>query len=118
MHGYINTPVRQTASQLLSSAALSDTYTMLQDGFFHWAGLKADGTITETVTVEFNSADGAANDIIWKSTNLSSATNFFYQPGHPIFLKKGDAVTITCTKATATETVKSTMFIEEVNSHA
>ena len=117
MPHYIHRPIFQTASQLLSSAALSDTYEMLKDGFFFWAGLKADGNITETVTVEFDSLDGATYDIILKTQNLSSATDFAYIPGAPIFLRKGDKIKITCTKATATETVYSTICVQEVPTH-
>ena len=83
---YVNKPIAQTASQLLSSAALSDTYEMTKDGWFHWAGLEANGAITETATVVFDSLDGATYDIILKTTNISADTSFLYNPTKPIRL--------------------------------
>ena len=114
---YKLTPRVQTKQQDLSSAALSDTYTLLKDGYFQWAGFMADGGITETATVSIISADGAAYNIILDTTNISGGTNYLYNPNNKILLRKGDGVKITCTKATATETVSSTISIEEINTH-
>ncbi len=112
------TPRVQTAQQLLSSAALSDTYTLLKDGYFQWAGFQADGSITETATVSIISSDGSAYDIVLDTTNISGGTNYIFNPTNKILLRAGDGIKITCTKATATETVSSTISVEEIETYA
>ena len=117
MPPYIKKPIFTTTQQDLSAAVLSSTYTMLKDGFFYWAGFKADGNITETATVEFISVDGSAYNIAFDTTNISADNSYLYNPTKPIFLRKGDGVKITCSKATATETVSSTIVCQERESH-
>jgi len=116
MSQYIQRPIFTTKQQLLSSAVLSSTYTMLKNGFFFWAGFQADGSITETATVVFDSLDGAAYDILFDTTNITG-TAYLYNPTKKIFLRKGDGIKITCSKATATETVSSTICVQEVDTH-
>lgn len=116
MGTYIKKPIFQTAVQILSAAALSDTYTMLKDGFFYWAGWQADGSVTETATVEFISLDGATYDITFDTSNITGLA-YLYNPTKKIFLRKGDGIKITCSKATATETVKSTICVQEVETY-
>jgi hypothetical protein len=106
-------PIRQTTTQLLSGGALSFTYTMLKDGEFHWVGIKFGANVSETVSVTFNSADGSSYDILLDTATLSTASNYFYLPNGPVTLKAGDAITVTCTNATATTTAYLTAFFTQ-----
>ncbi len=106
-------PIKQTATQDLSAASLSFTYTMLHDGFFHWMGIAFDGATTETIVVNFNSASGAAFDLVLESTNLVGGTTHVFRPNTPILLSVGDAITITVTDANNVNTASLTAFFEE-----
>lgn len=115
MPGYKFTPIKQTATQDLGDAVLAFTYVMTKDGTLEWIGISFDGSITETVTVTFNSATGVNYDIVIDSSALSSATNYIFRPNNPIVLKKGDAIDVSVTKATATDTAFLTAFFMEDN---
>ncbi len=113
MKGYKLTPIRQTAQQVLNDAALSFSYTMTKDGWFHWAGIKFGVSVTETAAVTFDSPDGAAYDILLDSVT-GAQTNYIFRPNTPILLKKGDVIVVSCTNGTATTTASMTAFFEEV----
>jgi hypothetical protein len=109
---YKLTPVRQTASQDLSSAALSFSYEMQHDGMISWIGIKFSTTSSETITITFDSSDGANYDILLDSTDVSSGTNFAYVPSSPIMLKKGDILKVETTD-NGSATAYMTMFVSE-----
>lgn len=112
--GYYLTPIRTIAQQDLSAAILNESYTMTKDGELDFVAITFDGAVTETVVVTIDSVSGAAYDWIVKSSALSGATTFFYQPSRPVTLKKGDIIKVTCTQATATETASLTISAMEV----
>ena len=110
---YKLTPIRQTASQDLSASGLSSSYTMQKDGRVGWVGIKFSTTISETVTITFDSVDGANYDVIIDSTDISSGTNYAYVPSSPILLKKGDILKVTTTNNGGSGIAYMTMFICE-----
>lgn len=109
---YKKSLIRETATQALGSGALAYTYTMLHDGTLDAVIISFDGACSQTVTVVFNSADGADYDVTLDSSPLEGATSYKYQPTFPFPLSKGDAVTVGITTGGAT-TAYMTAFMRE-----
>lgn len=68
--------------------------------YFHF-----DAAVTETITITFVSAKGAAYTTVIQTQALSGETDFVFAPNGAIELNDGDKIKVQCTKATATATV-------------
>lgn len=115
-------------SQPLASAALSMTtnLTALRRTYSsHMVGtvannrrvlcatLRADGAITETVTVTLDSVRGTAYDTVLNSTSLTAGTSYVYFPSDELILGPGDNLVLECTNNGGAQTVAGQIITSE-----
>ena len=108
---------KHTATQDLSSAALSTTSTSStkpETSKLVAVMLHASAGITETVEVVYDSGTGANYDTVLDSQGLVAATDYFFQPAHPLLIDSTDQIKITCTNNNTTGTVYVTAIFEEI----
>ena len=101
-----NKPIQNnTASQLLSSAALSHSLTIgaarsvEQSVELLEVTLKFSSAVTQTLTITRQSVAGANWAPVILTASLSSATSYQYKPSPADPLIRGDILTVACTNS-------------------
>jgi len=90
---------KSETSQDLSAGALSLTLTPSRDAFVHLAAIHFSGNVSQTVTVKLTSPTGANYVFEIKSTTLSSADDFVYEPNKPLLVPSGWTLTLASTNS-------------------
>ena len=109
--------LKYTDSHLLSGSAMNLSFSPsdLKDFKLAQVMVAFGAGVTETVTVNRDSADGANYDTQLATSDLTAATSYVFRPTGECIFKKGDAVNVTCTNATATTTAYVTALLEDKN---
>lgn len=97
-----------TASQDLSAGtgtALSYTTTIARNRKLEQVIFHASVGITETVTVEIVSAEGANYSVVLDSHAMAGTQDYVFRPTGECNIKAGDAIKVTCTAANDTGTI-------------
>lgn len=103
-----------TTSQDLSAGALSFTTTIgrrfkLERIIFH-----GSVAITETITITFDSGQGADYDAVLRRKSLSNEQDFIYIPDGENDYYAGDEIKVQCTNANLTGTINVIIKTKEV----
>jgi hypothetical protein len=107
--------VKETTSQDLTEDPLAYTTSHSGASRILQVLIKASEAITETVTMTFDSGDGASYDTVLSTTALSSVTDYVFRPDGECVLGATDKLSISCTDANATGTVYVTVFLEDLS---
>ncbi len=102
----------RTATQDLSSGALSQTTSEAADFKLIGIQIHASTSITETVTISIDNAAGANYDTVIASKAFTAETDWFYQPDVELIIKSGNEITLACTNANTTGIVYATIMVE------
>lgn len=105
---------REKTSQDLTSGSLSFTKGYAEDVTVAQIMLSASTDITETVTVNFISKDGAEYNVKIDESSLVNDADYVFRPAGRLILKKGDGIQVTCTNANTTGTVYVTIITETI----
>lgn len=105
-----------SASQDLSSAALSYTTAIGRRFKLESVYLKASVSITETVTITLDSALGANYDVVLNTYDMVAETSFVWRPQGELNLQAGDEIKVQCTAANTTGVVKAVIKTSELTS--
>ena len=104
-----------TASQDLTSGALSFTTSWTKPVRIQEIILHASVAITEDVTITRDSVNGANYDAIIRKRSLSSEQDFVFRPDGELDLQGGDNLKVQCTNANTTGIVYLTIKARELN---
>ncbi|RLC88223.1 MAG: hypothetical protein DRJ03_03500 [Chloroflexi bacterium] len=107
--------LRKKATADLTSAALAQTFEFQYDVELVAVLLHASEAITETVSVTFDSKDGANYDTLLDSTDLTAETDYVFRPTEPQVFQKGDKVSAACTNANTTGSVYLTVLVRSLH---
>ena len=107
--------VKETTSQDLSAAPLAYTTTHEGASRVLQVLLHASTAITETVTLTFNSGDGANYDTVISTSDLVAATDYVFRPEGDCVLGTTDTLSLACTDANDTGTVYVTVLLEALS---
>lgn len=108
------TILREIDSQNLVTSTLSHTSTFGTDLKLLSIMLHASVAITETITVTFDSGDGANYDTVLATTNLTADTDYLYQPSSDFYIESTDAINVHCTNTGTIGTVYATILAEDL----
>ena len=104
----------RTASQDLSSGALSYTTSFGRRFKLESVYLKATAAITETITITLDSALGSAYDVVLQTYDMVAETDYIWRPQGEMNLQAGDEIKIQCTNANTTGVVKAVVKTSEI----
>ncbi len=86
-----------TASQDLSSAAMSEVTSIGADFRLNYVTLHFDAATTETVTISVDANEGANYDTVLIEEDLNAETDFFWQPDGNLDFLSGNEVKVEVT---------------------
>lgn len=104
----------KTASQALSSGALSYTTDYARAFKLEQIMIKASVAITETVTITLDSAQGSNYDTVLATLLLDAESSAVWRPSGEANFQAGDEIKVQCTNANATGTVYATIKASEI----
>lgn len=93
---------RTTATQDLSTAALSKTTALTTRFKLLSVLIYFDAAVSPTVTITFDSKDGANYDVILKRNTLAAAQNYVFIGGDGYVFEKDDQIKVDITSVAAT----------------
>lgn len=88
-----------TASQLLSSGALSTTTALTGSFILSFVAVKFSAAVSQTVTVTMDSAGGSNYDTIIERQVLVNNTDYFYEPEAEMSFLNGNQINVTVTNS-------------------
>lgn len=94
-----------TTSQDLSAGELSYTTSIGRRFKLDSVNGKASVSITETITITLDSAQGANYDVVLATIKLVSKSHFVWRPEGELNLQSGDEIKVHSTNANATGTL-------------
>lgn len=104
----------KTASQDLSSGALSSTTTFSKNTRIDQIIFKASVSITETITITLDSKQGSDYDVVLKVMALVSSSSYVFRPEGELNLFAGDGIKLQCTNANLTGTIYAIIKSSEI----
>lgn len=109
--------VKTESHSFSGTSAMALTFPAARDMKLLAVLIHFGASVSETVTVKHDSAEGTNYDTTLDTTTLSSATDYTYIPSGGVPFAEGEGVLVNCTDATASTTAYVTVkYIEEFSS--